>query len=240
MRSETESMRTANDYRQIMGRLVAAQEEERHRVSRELHDELGQHLTALQMGLNALPDFDADTMRAPSSNRRIEQLQELTSEMMQRVHQIAWELRPAALDDLGLEAALEHYIDRWKQRCPSVQLDFHARGFERVPPLDAALQTTFFRVIQESLTNVMRHANAQHASVVIERRDHQVIAIIEDNGCGFDVEATLQENTRLGLLGMRERLELVGGTLTIEAEPGSGTTVFARASVSFQEDETTP
>jgi signal transduction histidine kinase len=106
--------------------------------------------------------------------------------------------------------------------------------------LDDLLETTFYRVIQESLTNVMRHSNAQRASVVLERRNHQVIAIIEDNGCGFDVETTLAENTRLGLVGMRERLELVGGTLTIESELGAGTAVFARVPVAFEPEAATP
>ena len=239
-RDISERKRNEKAQRQLTGRLVAAQEDERRRVSRELHDELGQQLTALKMGLDSFPDFHSDSLGSPSLNRNVEQLQAMTEELMQRVHQLAWELRPAALDDLGLEAALGRYVEEWARRCPEVQLDFHTRGFERVPPLDETLQITFYRVIQESLTNVLRHSEAKRASVVLERRDHQLIAIIEDNGHGFDVESTLTENTRLGILGMRERLELVGGTLTIESEPGGGTAVFARVPVAFESKATVP
>jgi signal transduction histidine kinase len=211
---------------QLLRRLVTAQEEERRRLSRELHDQLGQHLTALMLGLKSLKEPDSS---ASPAEERVARLQELTDQLMQEVHRLAWELRPAALDDLGLPAALQRHVEAWS-RYAGVSVDFHgpAAGADRLPP---PVETTLYRVVQEALTNVLRHATARHASVLLEHCDEHVLAIVEDDGQGFDSEAVLAASDaqgRLGLMGMQERVASVGGALEIESRCGEGTTVYVR------------
>ena len=152
----------------------------------------------------------------------------MASELIHHVQRLAWEVRPAALDNLGLEAALQQYIEEWSEQyaIPARFVQHSASDSGRLPePVEVAL----YRVVQEALTNVLRHAKAKNVSVVLERNHTTVAVIIEDDGDGFDNEneggSTSQ---RLGLLGMQERLELVGGTLTIESSPDAGTTIYAR------------
>jgi len=207
-------------------RLAAAQEEERHRLARELHDQMGQHLTALSLGLKVLRDGEpADA----ASHPRLRQLQELTELMGKEIHQIALDLRPTALDDLGLRTALVNYAEAWSERS-RVAVDFQSSGLdgERLP---APLETALYRVLQEALTNVLKHSQAGRVSVVLHRTEGQVTLVVEDDGRGFDAEArpgATGGTGRLGLLGMQERLTLVGGTLTVESAPGGGASVFAR------------
>jgi PAS domain S-box-containing protein len=210
--------------RSLQGQLATAQEDERRRIARELHDQMGQHLTALGLGLKVVKDVTPD----PSPARdRLEKLQALTALIGREVHHLALELRPTALDDLGLKAALTNYIEGCAERS-GVQMDFHATGLDSdrlTPPIETAL----YRVIQESLTNILKHAGARRVSVVLQRSAEQVFAVVEDDGGGFDADSgpTVNER-RLGLLGMRERLVLVGGSLTIESQLGRGTTIIAR------------
>ena len=142
------------------------------------------------------------------------------------VHNLALEIRPTALDDLGLSAALSTYAEEWATRS-GVKVDFQNAGVdgERLPP---AVETAVYRVAQEALTNVQRHARASHVSLVLQRTSQGVVAVVEDDGQGFDPAAASQATGRLGLLGMRERVELVEGHLTVESAPGGGTTVIAR------------
>jgi signal transduction histidine kinase len=134
------------------------------------------------------------------------------------------ELRPTALDDLGLQAALVNYTEGWSERT-GIELDFHSVGLDvnRLPP---AIETAIYRVIQEALTNILKHATAQRVSVVLQRKIDFVSALVEDDGRGFDAEAV--DVNRLGILGMRERVALVGGTLVVESGLNQGTTVIAR------------
>jgi len=155
-------------------------------------------------------------------------LQTLTDELAQRVHVLAWELRPSALDDLSLEAALERLAAQWAEQ-NNISLDFYAHGFENaLLPIES--RTTLYRVVQEVLLNAERHAGARRLSLILEYRDDDVSATLEDDGCGFDVGQCLS-NHCTGLAAMRERVAMAGGTLQIEAEPGSGTTVFVRLRV---------
>ena len=142
------------------------------------------------------------------------------------VHNLALEIRPTALDDLGLSAALSTYAEDWSARS-GVKVDFQNAGVdgERLPP---AVETAVYRVVQEAMTNVLRHARAGHVSLVLQRTSHGVVAVVEDDGRGFDQSVASQAAGRLGLLGMRERVELVEGHLTVESVPGGGTTVIAR------------
>ncbi|HEX8851046.1 MAG TPA: CheR family methyltransferase [Gemmatimonadaceae bacterium] len=218
-----ERARAAGAREQLRRRLLEAEEAERRRLARELHDEAGQHLTALGLGLQSLSDVVPPGSEA---DQRAARLRTLVAAMSRELHAIAVRLRPRALDDFGLERATAAYVDEWSRQT-GIAADVHAEpGPER---FSAALESAVYRIVQESLTNVAKHSGATHVSVVIERRDGQVVAIIEDNGRGFD-PTTLTAGNRedLGVIGMRERAELLGGTLEIESGPKGGTTVFAR------------
>ena len=227
---------------QLLERVVGTQEEERRRISRELHDQMGQQLTALLLGLKSLPALMGEA-EATKLTPRLESLQALTDGLMDQVHNMAWELRPAVLDNLGLEAAIKQFTQQWSQDC-GVEVDFITRGFSKDKRLPLSVETGLYRVVKEALTNVQRHAGAEHVSILLERIKQEVVAIIEDDGQGFstnkqrstigaaaapDSDENDGMNTfRLGLLGMRERMELIGGTLTIESEVGEGTSIYAR------------
>jgi signal transduction histidine kinase len=213
----------------LLQRLFTTQEEERHRIARELHDQMGQYLAALMMGLKSLEKSTEVTSPVRS---RLVKLQELTTQFSQEVRRFALELRPAALDDLGLYAALTNYLDAWSKR-NEIKIDFHSNGLtgQRLP---AHIETIVYRLAQEALNNVLKHAQAQHLSVIVEYRDGRVLVVLEDDGIGFDVEAAINTpvpERGLGLMGMLERVESVKGTLEIESEPGGGTTIVARIPV---------
>jgi signal transduction histidine kinase len=150
---------------------------------------------------------------------------------LDEVHSLAIQLRPAALDDLGLSAALERYLAEWQNQ-NEINVDFaiHTAG-RRLPEV---VETAVYRIIQESLTNVVRHANARTVSLLVERRYNDVITVIEDDGIGFDERRT-NSGSRLGILGIRERTELLGGTFTIETAPDQGTSLFIRIPIGERE-----
>jgi PAS domain S-box-containing protein len=220
-RSQAQAMRN-----EVTRQLITAEERERQRISRELHDQMGQQLTALLLGLQALKDVP----RQPGDfEPAIDRLREIADQIGREVHQLALELRPTALDDLGLAAALANYSGEWAARS-QVQVSFHSQGLDAPRPAPE-IETTIYRVVLEALNNVARHAQAKRVSIILERRDDHAIAIVEDDGRGFEAETimgTLRASQRLGLLGMRERLAQIGGTLTIESSLESGTTVIAR------------
>lgn len=210
----------------LMRQLVTTQEDERKRISRELHDQMGQQLTAMLLGLERLK---ADSHGRHGSLKVLEQLQSIADAIGQEVHQLALMLRPTSLDDLGLVAVLSNYTDEWARRT-QIDVAFHTNGLIgiRLPP---EIETMIYRVVLETLNNVLKHAQATNVSLILERLDHEARAIVEDNGQGFDAEALFnapEATGGLGLLGMQERVALVGGTLTIESTPGSGTTLFVR------------
>ena len=162
--------------------------------------------------------------------RRTTELRTLTDTLGRELHSLAVRLRPKALDDFGLEPALQTYIDEWS-RLSEIRAAVHATtGAERLPE---PIETAIYRIVQEALTNVARHSSASHVSVLIERRDGQVVSIVEDDGVGFDPPTLNAANVRgLGLAGIHERVALLGGTLEIESIIGSGTTIFVRLPVS--------
>jgi PAS domain S-box-containing protein len=216
---------------ELLSRLASIQEDERRRIARELHDETGQQLTALILALKAArdrPEMGGDLAAD------LALLQEQADLIGRGMHRLAWELRPTALDDLGLETALRDSVERWSERA-RIPVDFHCALGEGRLPVD--LETHLYRITQEALTNVMRHARATRASVILERRRDDLLAIVEDNGRGFDPEAVRQAaraEHKLGLFGMQERVALMGGSLTIETSPGQGTTVFVRVPLNGQ------
>jgi signal transduction histidine kinase len=214
----------------LLQKVISAQEEERKRIARELHDETSQMLTSLAVGLKLLEGTpDQDRMRAHAA-----ELRELAASTIRAVHTLAFELRPSVLDDLGLVAAVGRYCRSLSQR--GLEVDFHVAGMDDIR-LAPETETAVYRIIQEALTNVVRHSDATEASVVLERRTGSILAIVEDNGRGFNVSQLLDSSMRdrsLGLYGMHERAGLVGATLTIESTPGSGTSVFVETPINAE------
>ncbi len=200
-------------------RLVEVQEGERRTIARELHDEAGQSLTALLFGLRLLEREPGD---AAAVSARAGDLKRTAEEVLENLHRLAANLRPASLDHLGLEPAMRQHLDSI-ERTYGLTVRFKALGLdgERLPPV---VETTLYRVVQEALTNVVRHAKASSVDVLAERRGGRVMVMVEDDGVGFDAERAATSG-QLGLLGMRERAETLGGTLNIESTPSSGTTV---------------
>jgi signal transduction histidine kinase len=218
--------------KKFLGQLVTAQEEERRRIARELHDQLGQQLTALKLGLQSLQEASHG-----HSSGHAKQLQDIIDGLGRAVHHLAWELRPTALDDLGLHTALLHYIERWSEHS-NIEVDFQSLGLESHRLL-SHIETTIYRIVQETLTNVLKHAKAERVSLILQRNNDRVLAVVEDDGCGFDAEAMMTSShveRYLGLLGMQERAALVGGTLHLESAPGRGTTVFLRIPIALNEN----
>jgi two-component system, NarL family, sensor histidine kinase DevS len=201
--------------RDSLRRVVAAQELERRRLARELHDETGQSLTSILLGLRALED----SLERDDSRAAVARLRELAVNTLQDVRRLAIELRPTALDDFGLVAALERLAETWSGQT-GIEVDFVARVSEE--QLSNEIATTLYRIVQESLTNVVKHARARHVSVLLTRKNGTVVAVIEDDGRGFDPTVS---SDGFGIQGMRERVELVNGHLKIESEPDSGTTL---------------
>lgn len=209
---------------QLLRRLSVAEENERRRIARELHDQIGQSVTGLMLGLKNL---EKSTIVARAD--RIHWLQTLANGIGRDIHRVAADLRPTALDDLGLQDALKALCSEWSSRF-HIQADLHFLGNSDRLPSD--VEIAIYRAMQEALTNILKHAKAQNVSLVIDQRSNGLRVVIEDDGQGFPSElpapTEYEERAagRLGLSGMRERLSLIGGTLVIESEPGIGTTLF--------------
>lgn len=206
-------------------RVIQAQEEERKRLARELHDETGQALASLMVGLRTVEEV----ITSEEAHQRLQDLRQVLSATLERVRHLAFELRPSALDDLGLVAALRRYAHQHQERF-GITTEFQAVGLDgqRLPP---EVETTVYRIVQEAMTNAARHASCTHISVLLQLHHQQLSVIVEDDGCGFDVQRVFSQEagrSKLGLYGMRERAELIGGHLDIESELGAGTTVYLR------------
>lgn len=203
------------------------QEEERRRVSRELHDSVGQLLTGLSLALKAV---ETSGYLPNSATAKLAEAKQLVETLGLEVHTLATRLRPTALDDLGLEVALNQLVSEWSKR-NQIHADFITSGLES-ERLPEETETTIYRIVQEALNNVARHAQASVVSVVVSYSYGIATAVIEDNGIGFNSD-TIPKG-RLGLLGMRERANLVDGDLEIETQPEVGTTIFVRIPVPSQ------
>lgn len=215
---EKEAART-----RLLSRLIDIQEDERKRIARELHDDVGQALTSILVQLKLLGQHhDANTFPG-----KITTLRQLVDETLTNVRLLSRQLRPSALDDLGLVAALERYTAELTSRYPALTVDLHNKLPVRLPP---AVETTLYRIIQEAMTNAARHSTANQLSVVTTMREGRVQAIIEDNGQGFDVAATRRAGSSVGLHSMIERAELAEGKLDIESST-DGTTVYVEIPV---------
>jgi signal transduction histidine kinase len=205
----------------LLKKIVQAQEEERKHVARELHDQLGQMLSKTLMTL------DSSCGKCEGAHTHCPEIRSDIRAMIDEVRQLAWNVRPSILDDYGLNRALERYIKEMAKRV-NFSLDYEGvvpEGMEHVAPME--VETTVYRIVQEAITNIMRHANATEASVVLISRKDEVVVIVEDNGQGFSVNTQMERQT-LGLMGMRERAALVGGSLTIDSETGKGVAIRVR------------
>jgi len=217
-----DQVRTGRERLQALSRrLVEVQETERRHIARELHDEVGQALTTLMVGLRLV---ERETQLSERAAARVAELKHMIDGVLENLHRLAMDLRPASLDHLGLVAALRQYIETFSRQ-NDLLIEFASVGLdgERLPP---AVETALYRIVQEALTNVLRHAQATSVDVLLERRGSQVITVIEDNGVGFDPKAAARSG-RLGLFGMQERVEMLGGNLLVESSIGAGTTVVA-------------
>lgn len=219
----------------LLRRLGEAQENEQRRIARELHDQVGQTVTGLSLGLKGLERLLAADGISTEAGRQIEWLQRLAGEVGRDIHRAAIDLRPTALDDLGLREALATLLGEWGQR-HGIRADLEFIG--EASRLPAAVESAIYRIVQEALTNVLKHARAATVSVCLDHRPDEVQVIIEDDGVGCEPasgpspsDRRRPAGPRLGLSGIRERLTLLGGTLTLETSSGVGTTLFVRIPV---------
>ena len=208
--------------RDALARVVKAQELERKRLARELHDETGQALTSILLGLKPLEQ----SARTDEERAAMASLRELVVSTLRDVRRLAVELRPSALDDFGLATAVERLADTFRDST-GMRVDVETRlGEVRLPP---EVETALYRIVQEALANIVKHAEATHVSILLTRKEFSVAAVVEDDGKGFDETDTGDDV--LGIVGMRERVGLVGGRLAIESGSGSGTTVAAEVPI---------
>ncbi len=219
-----QSRQMQEQLRQMSRQLLEAQEEERKKISRELHDVVAQTLTGINLRLANLKK--AAALNTKGIERAIARTQQLVEHSVKIVHRFARELRPTVLDDLGLIPALHTFMKGFKEE---TGIHVALSAFAAIEQVKGDKRTVLYRVVQEALTNVSRHAHASRAEVKIQKLGDAVCMEIEDNGRGFRMEQMLRAKARrrLGLLGMRERVEMVGGTFAIESIPGKGTTVHA-------------
>ncbi len=221
---------------ELLRQLIAAAEDERKRVARELHDGTGQSLTSLVAGLSALEVEGGDD--APR-RARLAELRELAARTLGEVHDISRALRPAILDDLGLMAAVGKHCEMFSRRF-DLTVDCQGVGFEQGPRLSPEIELAAYRIVQEALTNAVRHGRAAFASVLVQRKDAALLLVIEDEGHGFVATDWRQRSVaggHLGLLGIEERAALLGGSLRVESSPGSGTSLFVEIPVSREADD---
>ncbi len=205
--------------RDALRRAVRAQEAERKRLARELHDETGQALTSILLGLASVERSHS----AEEAHAAAGALRGLVVDTLRNVRRLAVELRPSALDDFGLEPALRRLGETVREGgALDVQVETRL-GAGRLP---ADVETALYRIVQEALTNAVKHAGANHVSIVVTRNATSVLTVIEDDGKGFDSGAVSLDG--LGILGMRERVELLDGSLEIDTSPGAGTTLIVQ------------
>jgi len=211
---------TADHLQSLAHHLVQVQENERARIARELHDEIGQALTAQIVDLHFLEQNSADPTVV---TQRAADLKNATNHILEELHRLTIDLRPVVLDHLGLVAALRQYVNAFQQQHAECDVQFQVvgEGWDRLASPQA---TAFYRIVQQALTNVAQHAQAHHVEVLLSRHTQRRVLIVWDDGVGFDPEAALRSN-RLGLTSMKERATMLGGTLWIDSQIGKGTTI---------------
>jgi signal transduction histidine kinase len=227
-RKQSEKLRAT-----LLRKIVRTQEDESKRIARDIHENIGQQLTGLQLQLQLLVEKYRENELLASD---LAQLRETANRVDSEVDFLAWELRPSVLNDLGLAAASEKYVREWSQHLnTSAEFVNVSTESRRLLP---EVEINLYRIIQEALNNVAKHAHASNVSVLLELRDETVSLIIEDDGAGFhpaDKSLSTAGSRGMGLLCMKERAELVDGTLEIESSPGNGVTIYVRVPACFDE-----
>ncbi len=212
LRKERESLR-----QEYLRRTILAQEEERQRIARELHDQLGQTLASLRLDLTLIESASSKDIML----ERIDRLRNTITQELDAIHDLVLYLRPSVLDDMGLVPAIERYISDYVSRS-GIKVDFVPIGLDK-RRLDPLTETSVYRIIQEALTNIVRHSKAKKVTIILEARDQEIRAVVEDDGIGFDKKAINRKS--MGLYGMKERARLLRGRLNIRSSPGHGTMI---------------
>jgi signal transduction histidine kinase len=218
---------------ELLRLVISTQEEERRRIARGLHDEISQALTSLAVNLEAVAyalPLDTDEVKA-----RLKGIQSIAISTLDEIHKVIWELRPTLLDDLGLIAAVE-WLAETHLEAAGVKVHLETAGAERRLPNN--VETAIFRIIQEAVTNIIRHANAESACISLEFEEASVRVHIEDDGGGFDIDEAMSATRGgrgLGLLSMKERAELLSGILKIKSQPGQGAQIDLEIPVNWDE-----
>ena len=216
---------------ELLARVLTAQEEERGRIARDLHDSLGQSLTCLTVGLRAVEERSTDA----DVRQHLQELRRVGADAHQEIRRLATGLRPSVLDDVGLSAALErHFDDIHKVQGLVTTLDLSGLSFERLP---RDIETTLYRIVQEATSNAIRHGGATESQLTVRRNAKTLELVLHDNGCGFDPIAAFRgcrESRSFGLCSMRERVNLLSGTLHVDSAIGAGTTVKVQIPVPHQ------
>jgi signal transduction histidine kinase len=203
----------------LLERIVQVQEDERKNISRELHDHLGQSLLALLLQVQSVRSQE----NLPDSG--IERIEKSIRQAIDEVHSLAWGMRPSILDDYGLDSALARQIDEISRHF-DLKIDYSYSSPPNLERLPGRIEVCLFRIAQEAITNIQRHAGASRASVVVLRQVHEITLLVEDNGNGFNLSMLDEKRDKcLGLIGMKERVALLGGRVVIESVPGEGTTI---------------
>jgi PAS domain S-box-containing protein len=216
---QREREQIARERAALAGRLITVQDDEPRRIARNLHDDLGQQVTGLRLRLDVL----ASAVRDEAAAAALARVQAIVGELDRRLHLVAGELRPAALD-LGIVNALEQFVRQWSTTS-GVPAAFHASGIE-AGTLAPHIETHLYRIAQEALNNAAKHAAASQVTVLLERRADGVVLVVEDDGRGFEFEAARSRGEGLGLVGIRERAQLLGARVEMETAPGRGTSIF--------------
>lgn len=221
----------------LLRRLASAQEEEQRRISRELHDQIGQTVTGLSLGLKALEQGLAKAGDDEAATEQVRWLEQLAAQIGRDIHRTASDLRPTAIDDLGIFRAIEAYVAEWQDRY-GIRVDMQTFG--RDHPLPGDVSAVLYRLVQEGLTNVLKHAHASKVSIVLEKKAEGLALVLEDDGIGFDPDnvdriASAGRASGLGLSGMKERVALLGGTIAIESSSGKGSTIFVQIPLEMSE-----
>jgi PAS domain S-box-containing protein len=221
--------------RVLLRKIIRTQEDERKRIARDIHDHIGQELIALRLKLQLLhTDYKEDS----KLNNRIAEIDAIAQRVDSEVDFLVWELRPSVLDDFGVAKAIEKFTNEWSAHF-QIPAEFGQIGIDGKNLLPE-IEINLYRLSQEALNNIAKHAKASNVAVLLERQDGKINLIIEDNGVGFDPteKAVLTGDDRgVGLIGMKERAELVGGVFEIESSPGNGTTIYARVPAHFTDEE---
>ena len=213
----------------LIERTVQVQEDERKSISRELHDHFGQSLLALLLQVQSGCKYSPGKCEyATLPGSLCSTMENTIRQIIEDVHRLAWGMRPSILDDYGLESALARHIEE-VSKTAGLEIDTQLISPDGLQRLPSRIEVSLFRIAQEAITNIIRHAKATHASVVVLRQPHEITMLVEDNGRGFDLAMTQEKGDQcLGLMGMKERVNLLGGSFVVESVPGEGTTIRVR------------